>query len=235
MGPGAPEFRPAARAEILTPFALIDGIHDEGRHAIERQQGPHGLIGVISFRVHGMPTGHQHTRKRQFEASLLGQEQQRGHEMLWLAFEDELLHPIPVALDCSGDPGIQRCPLGQAADCSQELFPQPLLVSGDLLRSLSLVVLLLPSLEGLIGLTKPVLAHHGARFVSRDSSGRHVQCLSGGGGTRQQRQEDCGTIALCLHGLCSELGWHLTRNQEWCLGCHHRSVKQQSTNVGIIA
>ncbi|MBU4271776.1 MAG: hypothetical protein KKA28_07945 [Planctomycetes bacterium] len=46
----APEFRPAALTEVLPPFALVDRVEDQRRHAVKRQQGAHRLI-------FGMPLG----------------------------------------------------------------------------------------------------------------------------------------------------------------------------------
>ena len=144
----------------LASLALVDGVEYEGRHAVEGQQSPHGLIFVMGFRLGRMAARHDHAGKWRLMISAGGQEQQGGDVVLRLALEDHFLDPVAIAFDNACHSGIEGRLCGQAANRFEEFLPQVLLVSGDLFGRFQFFVSLPPLLELLPGLLPQVSSHH---------------------------------------------------------------------------
>ena len=196
----APELRPAVLAHVLPSLALIDGVEDERRHAVEGQQGAHRLIGVVSLGFEGMAARHQHAGIRRLETLCIGQKQQPGNVVLRLALEDDLLDAVALPRDRADDAGIQRGSLGQAADGADERIVKAFFVSGNLFRRLSFLIVVLPAVDRLLHLAGHITMHHEAGRSSSDRLRRHVQILAVQGRRRQQKHEDRRkTVQQTLH------------------------------------
>ena len=191
-------FGPTARAEVLAALALVDRIDHQGRHAVQRQQRAHRLVGSCPLPSLACPQGTRTPGQGGDFRIAAGQEEQGGHEMLGLALEDHLLHAVAVAADRAGDLRIQRGPSRQSADRLQELLPQPRLVGGDLRGGLAGFVLLLPAFGGLIGLAR---ASSGASWRRvRDVCRRQIEALFGGGNdARTQHAGETDDRSIVLH------------------------------------
>ena len=171
----APYVRPAVFVERLGPFALVDGVVHQPRHAVEGQQRTHHLVVVMPLCFRIVAHRHNYAGIRRLESLRIGQEQQRRDVMPRLALEENLLHVVAHAHNLARHLGIQRRSLRQPANGLQKSLPHVLLIRRDLLRRFPLFVLCLPAPGGQIELLGQVSAHHAAGRAAFDLLRRNVQ------------------------------------------------------------
>ena len=144
----------------LASLALVDRVENQPGHAVEGQKRPHGLVGFVGFAVVAVAARHQNAGIGRLEFVDVGHKQQGGDVVFRLTLIDDFFDPIAVAQNHVGDLRIQRGTLGQAANGVDKLLAKTLLVFGNLLRRLTLLVLLFPVLEFLPGEPAKVVTHH---------------------------------------------------------------------------